>query len=712
VNDHLGSSPIIQRMIKGQSNDDIAHWLETSVEGQRILRDVKPKEMPTGVWVDDHRYKFEHYVPSPKLRRLLGKGRLQPSDFRKNIADEDLPTIYGPDLEVLDRRRGLGRFLSDWADKAWDYLGNKPIDTFSRHPFAQAMYNAKMRNLIGSTESEWLSPEMVQMFTDQAHKFALNETRRMLYNLTETTNFNDALRFIAPFWGAQYEAIQKWLRIISDRPETVGRFFAAQRAVYKNFLVVDPDNDNKPVTRGTRPGGMHGLGLYHPNDMVIMQMPKWVQKKFGLENVGSLGIPLGSANTVLQGELPLMPSLGPLVTIPADQFLRHVSDTYGVQNDQSVLYRWLFPIGRPRSKDAMNQMLDQFVPGWVNRVRQSSGPEDAQTRINMEMLVGREMILRNRQLGKPDPTPAEISKAADHLWHVRIVSGLIQPFQTQFLPNHQYWLDAAHSYQKKYGQQWWDKFIDKYGEEAAIYATSSSNSIGVPPTDQGMEEWSKNKDLIQKYTNWTSAIISPEAYMGQFSSDSYGQQFNINLGPGDTRTLRSGSSLQERLYTDPQVQLGWREYRKVNAMIEAELAARGLTSVQQAGAEKLALLKQAAKADIASKYPAWARAFQEQGNSIQADIEDLKKLAPNPIFDNRPDWQGVRQYLTIRDKVTGILDASYLQGGSRSLQSQENTPLRNWFYNQVGQLILDNPAFAEFYTRYLDQDTLTMGSGF
>lgn len=712
INDHLGSSPIIQRMLRGQSEDEIVNWLETSVEGQRILRDVKPKEMPTGIWVDDHKFKLNYYVPSKKLQRLLGKGRLSPSDFRKNIADEDLPTIYGPDLEVLDRRRGAGQFLSDWADKAWEYLGNKPIDAFSRHPFAKAMYDSKMKNLIRSTDSKWLDEETLARFQNQSQTFALNETRRMLYNLTETTNFNDALRFIAPFWGAQYEAISKWLRIISDRPETIGRFFAAQRGVYNNFVVVDPTNDHKEVKSGTRPGGLHGLGMYHPNDMVIMPIPGVIKKRFGMEGIGKVGIPIGSANTVLQGDLPLFPSLGPLVTIPADQFLRKVSDTYGVENDQNIMYRWLFPIGRPRSKDAINQMLDQFVPGWINRVRQGYGPEDTAARFNMETLIGREMILKARREGKPDPTPEQIAKAGQHLWNIRIVSGLIQPFQTQFLPDHQYWIDAAHRYQKQYGNEWWDKFIDKYGDEAAIFATSSSNAIGVPPTAQGMEEWSANKKLIAKYPNWTSAIISPQAYMSQFSSDAYGQQFNITLGPGDSRTLRSGSSVVERLYNDPETQLGWREYRKLNAALEAELHARGLTSIQQSGAEQLALLKQAGKADIAKKYPAWARAFQSQADTINADVTELQNLAGNPIFDNRPDWQGVRQYLTIRQQVTDLLDAYTQQGGSRSLQAQENGALRDWFYNQVGQLVLDNPAFAEFYSRYLDNDTLTMGSGF
>lgn len=709
VNDHLGNSPIVQRMINGQSNDQIVHWLESTPEGQRIAAAVKPHDMPTGIWVDDHRYKLNYYVPSRKLQRLLGKGRIKPSDFRKNVADEDLPVVYGPDFEALDRSRGAGEFLSDLADKLWTGLGNVPIDTLSRHPFAKAAYDTKIRSLVAQTDSKWLDAKTLARYQDEAHRFALNQTRRHLYNLTETTNFNDALRFVAPFWGAQYEAIQKWLRIISDRPETIGRFFAAQRAVYKNFMVVD-QNGNE-VTRGTRPGGLHGLGLYHPNDMVVMPLPKWAEKKFGLQGIGSTRIPIGSANTVLQGDLPLFPSLGPLVTIPADQFLRKVSDTYGVEHDQSLLYRWLFPIGRPRSKNAFSQFMDQFSPGWVNRVRQGNGPEDSLSRINMEMLIGREMLYKARKEGKPDPTPAEIEKAANHLSHIREISGIIQPFQVQFMPEHQYFIDAAHRYQKQYGSQWWDKYVQDYGEEAAIFATSSSNSIGVPPTDKGMEEWSKNKTLIAKYPNWTSAIISPQAYMGDFSSDAYGQQFNINLGPGDTRTLRSGTSLQQRLWDDPEVRLGWREYRKLDAAIESELAARGLTSIQQRGAEQLAAIKRWQTGQIMQKYPAWARAYQQQDQTIYSDVQELKTWVGDKAFDNRPDIQGARQYLAIRQKATDALDEYALHGGSRSLQAQENGALRDWFYNQVGQLILDNPAFAEFYSRYLSRDTLTLGGG-
>lgn len=66
----------------------------------------------------------------------------------------------------------------------------------------------------------------------------------------------------------------------------------------------------------------------------------------------------------------------------------------------------------------------------------------------------------------------------------------------------------------------------------------------------------------------------------------------------------------------------------------------------------------------------------------------------------------------LRDATAQSLDQYAMQtGGSRSLQAEENSALRSWFYSQVGQLIMDNPSFGEFYSRYLDQDTLERGSG-
>jgi hypothetical protein len=322
------------------------------------------------------------------------------------------------------------------------------------------------------------------------------------------------------------------------------------------------------------------------------------------------------------------------------------------------------------------------------------------------------MELENQKKGLPEPTPEEIEQQARWVWGLRIVAGLTSPVQTQFRPKHQFLIDAAHKYQKDYGQEWFDKFMKDYGTSVARYAASSSNTlISIPPTSEGMEEWAQNKKLIAKYPEWGGAILSPDAYQDDFSSDAYYAQFQINLGPGDSRTLREPQSTTER-FAEADARAGWFEFRRVQTMLDAELANRGLHSLQQKGAEDLAAMKRNFVADLSDRLPAWRDEYDNFSNDIYTRIGELQQFAFRHEFDKRPDIQGVRQYLILRDQVGSELDSYAAQtGGSRSLQAEENSALRDWFYNQVGQLVQANPAFGEFYARYLTQDTLEQGSG-
>jgi hypothetical protein len=657
-------------------------------------------------------------------------------------------------------------------DGLWSSLGTKPIDALSRQPFAKAHYDLKMKALINSTDSEWLTNEQVAHYQKIARKFAEQRVKQHLWDLVDNTNFSDALRFVAPFWNAQQEAIVKWAKIISDRPEVVGRFMAANRAAYRNFVVVD--QNDKPV--GYRNTGKGEVGLqskflglfgYHPNDRVIMPLPGFMQKIPGmgkmLQEVGSTGIPIGSANTVLQGENPLLPGFGPLVTVPADKLMRVMDkDAGGVTHDHQMWYQWLFPIGRPQDgptgASALNpfsggnylNLLEQVMPGYAKRVQTlgADGPGWS----NTLMQVGRQKTLEAMEKGlKPGdpgwPTDSDIRKAAIWYQGLRIFSGIASPVQTEYRPQAQMLIDEYRKYQDQYGQNALDNFIrdadkivsqlpsmkamvgrhtyspilDDAQEAVAMYAGSSSiSTAGVPPTDKGMKAYGHLRNLMSAYPDAGAAIIGQDAYNDAFSSDAYYIQGQIDLGDADNTKLRSFPSYRARMDA-AQAQAGWYEYRQVNAAINAELQARGLTSIQQSNASDLAALKQAFTADLRQRNTAWAAAYDQQNNNIYDWINEAQNgtngnqgWAWSHKLDDRPDIQGLRQYLMIRQQVVSALDQyHHLTGGTPSLQSQDqfNTGVRNWFYGQVGQLIQSNPAFAEFYSRYLDSDTLEQGSG-
>jgi hypothetical protein len=342
---------------------------------------------------------------------------------------------------------------------------------------------------------------------------------------------------------------------------------------------------------------------------------------------------------------------------------------------------------------------------------------DARTYANTWYSVQRELMLDAERKGVRPPTNEEIDKAVKWHFALRTIVSFAGPVATEFAPKHQFYLDEFHKLQQQLGPQLgFEKFVQKYGADAARFAASSSESVGVPPTALGMKEWKSNDKLIQMLhetgqDDLVSAVISPDAWADDFSSDAYAAQFDIKLGPGSKDTLRETVGPAERTRAI-DARLGWIEYRQLDAAINAELFANGFTSTQQAGAEQIAEAKRFKVQELAQKYPAWAEQYNTFSNTIYSTVEALRGFVGDKRFDNRPDMQGARQYLLIRDQVTNELERYAAEtGGSRNLQADENTALRQWFYQQVGQLVQDNPAFGEFYSRYLDTDSLERGAG-
>lgn len=706
VNDQIRNSPIWSKMLKGESDEQIINWLDNTAEGARLRKTLPHKGYDPLRWVEEHRQALDFYVPRRDLQALLQERRINPSDLRR-VDRDSMPEIYGPDLEMIEGSTALGRTWGKFVERTYTALGTTPTDLLSRQPFFDGMYRLKMKNLIAATDPEDLTDELMQAYAKQAREFALRQVKRTMYDLGDDSNFTQAIRFLAPFWGAQEEAVRKWMSIAIERPETVSRFYLGMDQAYDRLTVVD--EDGKPTK------DPHTLFGYNPNDRVVLQIPKQLRKIAPFDKMlgqfGSIGVAFGSANTALQGDQPLLPSLGPLVTMPADKLINMLWEDHGTEFDDNFFYRWLFPVGRPAG--GVEGYLDYILPGWGRRMSQLRQGQDNRTYANTYFTVLRELERDHRKRGLPPPTPEEISSATKWHFALRVVAGFAAPVAMEFRPKHQFYLDQYHAMQQKFGPaRAFEKFVEKFGADAARYAASSSESVaGVPPTSVGMGEWKASQKLIAKYKDWGSAIISPDAWADDFSSDAYGAQFGIKLGPGSSETLRNLRDPEERI-ADTDTRLGWLDYRQFSSALNAELYARGLSSIQQVGAEDLQVLKQQFLTELAAKYPAWNEDYRTFSDTIYQRVADLAEFAGDKRFDNRPDFQGVRQYLMIREQVAQSLDQYYLQtGGSRSLQAEENTELRNWFYTQVGQLIQDNPMFGEFYTRYLDTDRLERGSG-
>ena len=714
LNDQVRNSPIWYRMLQGQTDDQIISWLDKSAEGAKLRKMLPHKGYDPVRWVEEHRQALNYYLPRQDLQRALLERRIDPSMLRR-IEQRDMPEVFGADLEMI-AGTGISKWWHKTVEQTYHALGTVPTDTLIRQPFFRSLYDLKFKNMLAAVDADKVTDELLQAYAKRAREFALTQVKRTMYQLADDTNMTQYLRFMAPFWGAQFEAMTKWGGILLDRPEMLARYYLGTQLAYDRISVVD--EDGQPVD-GPK-GDWSGFG-YDPNHRMVFQVPKALQEmepfKKMLAHQTGIGIAFGSLNTILQGDKPFLPGLGPLLSIPADVMLTQLWEDQGTRFDNNFFYRWLFPVGRP-PRGGVDGYLEYVMPGWARRMSQLQNGEDARTYANTLFSVAREMERDHKKRGLPPPTKKEIEEATRWHFGLRILASFALPTAMEFRPRNQFYLDEYHRMQKQYGpMRAFEKFVEKHGADAARYATSSSSSIGVPPTRIGMKEWSSNDELIQwvaetmEKPDLVSLIISPDAWEDEFSSDAYSSQFDIELGPGSTTPLREHEGMDER-FNETDERLGWVEYRKFMSAVNAELFARGLTSITQSGAEDLKALKDAKVGDLRQQYPAWGRAMETFSDSIYSTVDVLREVSADPRFDNRPDFQGLRQYLLIRDQVALELDNYALRtGGSRSLQAEENTALRNWFYAQVGQLILDNPAFGELYTRYLDADTLERGTG-
>jgi hypothetical protein len=248
-------------------------------------------------------------------------------------------------------------------------------------------------------------------------------------------------------------------------------------------------------------------------------------------------------------------------------------------------------------------------------------------------------------------------------------------------------------------------FYDKYGNAGFLFTQSlSHDASGIPATRGAAMAYQRYLPLIKQFPDIAAVVVGPEGD-GSYSDMAY--QWEVANG------LRSYLSPQDAMKQEQQ-NLGWVQYGKLMANINAQLAERGLVSVNQSGAADLKNLRtlfEQASTDPTSHYynPDWFSAFGAfNQNAYDERIVALGKIAQDPgLLANpmRSDIQSLNRYMQIRAQAK-----QYLAGRpTQSLKSGSNTDVANWFDYSVGQLLQGDTKFAALWGRYLKDDDLKGG---
>jgi hypothetical protein len=640
------------------------------------------------------------------------------------------------EISVLDKN---GQSVADlsWNNKTGEISLIGVDEQYKRQGLATSMFvkatdYAKKNNLVAPIHSDTLTKEGIawknnldrltknsilsiadqESIMMQAHKFALREMKGILFNIERKTNLATAMKYINPFFSAQENAYKTWTKLAASDPSILNKGYLVWQSPNREGLVTDQDGNQVPV------------GKTSGNDTIWLDLPKGLKGIPGLESLTRVGIPKGSLDIIFQGGLDVLyntgnPNLfsdifpvGPYVVVTVAELTRN-------QPDIQESLKGMFPYGLPKDK------ISAFLPPWLQRqITASAELNDPQFARTYQLIWKTEQQNAKRD-GKPPVSPAKIMDMTKDYWNMRTVANLIMPFAPRFDSPYKYYLDKSREYKRIYGLDADTRFLNDYPEYFDFSASLSKNPTGVQSSVQAAENVKKYGTLISKLSKIDPKLIGlvvNDAAGYDFSQASYNFLYNRKISPDSPETFLSSQSPAESQKKN-DAEKGWIQYNAMSDDIDEALRKRGLSSVQETGAEDLKYIKEqvirklAIQTDAAGKplfdkstgqyvQTAWYDDYLDSdGSKTNKVIVGLGTMLEDPEFvnnnRNNPTWKSVSTYLSLRKDIASQLTSRDV----KSIDAKANKDLRYIYDAVVNKLKSDDKlGFSYLYDRFLSQD--------
>jgi hypothetical protein len=710
----FGNSAVVKKIIKGESVDDITRWLKASPEGRDLRRRLAINSEDSTEYVNKVNGFLDQYLPvSSNLRNKISD--ITANDLRATFKDPTtLPIIHGHVLaENLFNVSDLKP--RNIINSLFKLLATMPEDAFARNPVYVHLYRQEARRrleLLSGLKNDIVSKSDQEAILSQAHKFALREMKGILFNIERKTNLATAMKYINPFFSAQENAYKTWTKLAASDPSILNKGYLVWQSPNRSGLVTDEEGNQVPV------------GKTSGNDTIWLDLPKGLRGIPGLESLTRVGIPKGSLDIIFQGGLDVLyntgnPNLfsdifpvGPYVGVTVAELTRN-------QPDIQESLKGMFPYGLPKDK------ISAFLPPWLQRqITASAELNDPQFARTYQLIWKTEQQNAKRD-GKPPVSPAKIMDMTKDYWNMRTVANLIMPFAPRFDSPYKLYLDKSREYKRIYGVDADAKFLNDYPEYFDFSASLSKNPTGVQSSVQAAENVKKYGTLISKLSKIDSKLIGlvvndPAGY--DFSQASYNFLYNRKISPDSPETFLSSQSPAESQKKN-DAEKGWIKYNKMSDAIDEELQKRGLSSVQETGAEDLKYIKEqvirklAIQTDADGKplfdkssgqyvQTAWYDDYLDSdGSKTNKVIVGLGTMLEDPEFvknnRNNTTWKSISTYLSLRNKIANELSKRDV----KSIDAKANKDMR-YIYDQVVNKLKsdDKLGFSYVYDRFLSQD--------
>lgn len=755
VNVQLYNDQAARMFMNGKSVDDVLNWMRNTADGRAYWGRLGPWQSRPVEQVYAIKAMVDTYLPLPEdaaarhesaainrggaavdvtadaigsggdastaasdLRKAALEGKATFNQFDKLFpSKEDMPAVHGASLDVTVGGP-FTNMLKKGVDKIFKGLSDLPADKASRFPFFAERYQDHLRDMAprfaeAAGGAHFLDTDTVAKIQQQARSRALADVKKYLYDTSAALDMAKAGRLLVPFSSAVGDSLLKWGVIARETGviPPVLNIWKIWTAPDRAGLVQDEDGNikkwdsktNTYVWYGRKP--IPGTDKYEETKLedhdpkqeyIVFQLP------FGV----------GADKTASGSKLPAyinketfntflgLPTAGPLVAYPANSFeLKNPKLA-----DNWFMRKFVLPFGPTSDR------YKAFLPSNARSTYNTLTENEPNQRGLAQAVMQTEYT--NFALGLRDkpPTMNEVQQTASDLSGLQYLTQMFG-VSTQFKSPYQPYIDYYRQLQQQDPENATARFYSDMGDEFRMMTASvTRNTAGLPASLETAKAQKKYSDLIEKYPDLAPLIVGAEG-AGAFSQAVYQAQLEQSLQPGSDEKMRKVLSLQDSV-ADAERRYVWTKYSKLMDAIDADMAERGITSLNSNRAKDL----KANRDKFVEQNKYWTNPqgaqdvnpwFVEYSTTNRATMTQRLTGMANLVVDDRlgqrDDMRGLYDYLRNRMTVRQEMDSR----GYKSLTAKKASQLSNRWDSYVTGLKESNVSFAALYNRWLTNDDMT-----
>ena len=668
--------------------------------------------------------------PLSEVIRSSRQQYVEAEDHFNHVVDVDnVPQFGHPHFgkalhpQTIDVPNTISQKIDEYIEEWFRLFGTLPSDELSRFPFYKATYDAEMRRLTYGYLDEdgmiTISQNQMDDLERQAREYALQETRDVLFELSETTRLGEVLGNSSPFFSAYQEVLGRWGGFAVDNP-----FFIAKTAsVYRQpweaealglSQVTVGEGDREATYIVWRPFGDAWDDEGNPAT-IFEAMPTSIQELLVPAALRDAQSPVrfskSGINMIVQGS----PGFGPLVTIP-------VREAMNVEPELEETLKFMFPFGHPHG-DFFTRTRTALMPAWSKNVENML--RDTHTKETVVNRMFRDLTIQMADAGDPLDWNDELQvmevleeaeKRTQNFFMFRVFAGLFSPTSTTVLSPYDSLVEEYRNLEQTLGfKEAQMVFLDKYGTDFfALTGRMSQLNDGVATTIESENAYMENQNLVQAHPEigaWITGSVGSFDEEVTFSQIVYNKQFAEPVFPGAQQTRREIKTPVDYV-KDTQIQQGWNEYSALMSQVRTlqdRAAAAGLSSAITAShMSEVKALKDRVLADISARFPAWREEFDDFGSSrarLNAVYDGFASALQVPALLQRPSTKHILEFIQLRLATQSLLDEREAAGYTNNIKARENADILE-FWEESKEELGNRPDFENIYDRYFARDDL------